>query len=150
MLTPALVGVLTMIPVLGAISDPTPTANPNPRTTSQGVRLIADISDRALYVLDGGGQHGFPAGFGDTTPLGQFAISSKIKDPLYENPKTGAVFPGALGPWFFGFKNSPEGYYGIHAGDIDAPSDGCIRLREADVMAIAPLISPGTPIEIRP
>lgn len=141
--------VLAFIPVSGMFA-PTPQPPAQPAAAPQGIRLVADISDRALYVLDGSKQYSFPAGFGPTTPLGRFAITSKIADPIYEDPNTGAIAPGVLGPWFFGFKNTSRGYYGIHAGDIITPSNGCIRLREPDVRAIAAVVEPGVPLEIRP
>ncbi|HIK40410.1 L,D-transpeptidase [Thermoleptolyngbya sp. M55_K2018_002] len=154
LLTPAIASVLAFIPVFGMLtSDPqqNPASVQPSQRSPQGVRLVADVSDRALYLLKPAGtQQAYPAGFGPTTPFGQFQITSKIPNPTYQNPQTGEISKGVLGEWFLGFRNAPEGYYGIHEGDIHQPSNGCIRLNEFDLRAIAAQVTLGTPIEIRP
>ncbi len=87
------------------------------------------------------------------TPLGDYAIFEKEVDPWWFPPRTGEVVPS--GP------HNPLGYrwmgfaplYGIHGTNApwaigQAVSNGCIRMHEADVEELYPLVPYGTPVRV--
>ena len=88
------------------------------------------------------------------TPKGHFAIYQKVREPSYS----------PLGPWalhltahsnvLFEFAGGP-GRVAIHGarGTLWAtagtnPSHGCIRVPDPNINKIAPLVRPGTPVDI--
>ena len=88
------------------------------------------------------------------TPKGRFAVYQKVREPSYS----------PLGPWalhltahsnvLFEFAGGP-GRVAIHGarGALWAtagtnPSHGCIRVPDPKITVIAPLVRPGTPVEI--
>jgi hypothetical protein len=87
------------------------------------------------------------------TPLGDYTIFEKEVDPWWFPPRTGEVVPS--GP------HNPLGYrwmgfaplYGIHGTNAPwaiglAVSNGCIRMHEADVEELFPLVPYGTPVRV--
>jgi lipoprotein-anchoring transpeptidase ErfK/SrfK len=96
---------------------------------------------------------GFPVGLGadDSTPTGQWRVSTKLKNPTYYPPRGGTIIgaddpANPLGERWIGLQGvsgEAEGQqrYGIH-GTIEPDSIGknvsmgCIRLRNEDVEAL--------------
>lgn len=107
---------------------------------------------------------GFDVGIGrfDKTPSADFIISDRLKHPVYRTAD-GRVFQhgeqgNELGDYFLklaasGKPNRPLLGYGIH-GTADESSvtrslsNGCVRMRNADVEKLYFLVPAGTPVEI--
>ena len=120
------------------------------------MRIIIDQSDRRTYVLKNGRKVlsvrnavGTPS---TPTPVGRFAVAEEIRVPS-----------GFLGPMVLVTSGYSEvlneyaggnGRFAMHGTSLPGligtrASHGCIRHRNADILRIAALVSPGTPIIIR-
>ena len=94
-------------------------------------------------------------GEGDQTPVGEFAVQEKIKNPTWYNPAGGQVDKddplNPLGEYWIGLGD----HIGIH-GTIDpqsigsARSRGCIHMRDADIAQVFELLGQGSVVRIRP
>lgn len=127
------------------------------RHTALGITV--DLSDRRLTLRRGGRVVlTAPAGVGapgTPTPTGRFAVAEMIRT---RTPR------GFLGPVVFpltGFSKTLNEYAGgngrvaIHGTSLPElvggrVSHGCVRLRNADVLRLARLVRPGTPVRIVP
>ncbi|MEF2964628.1 L,D-transpeptidase [Paenibacillus sp. M1] len=107
-------------------------------------RIIVDLSDRMLYLLDGYTVvRGFPVGIGKMltqTPVGTFTIVNKAPNP-----------GGPFGAYWMGLSKP---HYGIHGTNDPSSigkevSHGCIRMHNEDVVQLADLVPIGTPVTIR-
>ncbi|MFD1953144.1 L,D-transpeptidase [Paenibacillus thailandensis] len=108
-------------------------------------RIIVDLSDRMLYLLDGNTVvRGYPVGIGrmvTQTPQGEFTIVNKQVNP---GGPFGALWMGLSKP-----------HYGIHGTNDPSSigrevSRGCIRMHNADVKQLSSLVPVGTRVTIRP
>jgi lipoprotein-anchoring transpeptidase ErfK/SrfK len=108
-------------------------------------RIIVDLSDRRLYLLDGDRVvRGFPVGIGrmvTQTPNGEFKIVNKQVNP---GGPFGAMWMGLSKP-----------HYGIHGTNDPASigrvvSHGCIRMYNEDVLTLSSLVPINTRVTIRP
>ncbi|SDW85597.1 L,D-transpeptidase [Paenibacillus sp. CF384] len=108
-------------------------------------RIIVDLSDRHLYLLDDNiVVRGFPVGIGKMltrTPTGEFTIINKQENP-----------GGPFGVLWMGLSKP---HYGIHGtndpGSIGREvSHGCIRMYNNDVLALSALVPVNTRVTIRP
>lgn len=148
---------------VNGISDPT-SLRPNKRIVipNADFSIVIDKSDFKLTLYDhdmffksykvGLGKHG-------STPVGEFVIDSKIKNPTWWSPK-GPIPPGdpanELGTRWMGLKPlTPEigTDYGIH-GTIDPStvgwesSNGCPRMYPKEAEELFMLVTEGTPVKI--
>ena len=123
--------------------------------------ILVDKSDFTLTVLlnnDYIKQYKVGTGKDDKTPLGDFEIAEKMKEPtwyaddgIYEfgHPKN------VLGTRWIGFKDKPGIYgYGIHGtADPDSigkmESNGCIRLKNEDVEELYSFVTESTKVVIQ-
>ncbi|MCF8564207.1 L,D-transpeptidase [Alicyclobacillus tolerans] len=108
-------------------------------------RIIVDLSDRKLYLLEGKSViRGFSVGIGQVvsrTPQGEFLVVNKVPNP-----------GGPFGAYWLGLSKR---HYGIHGTNNPSSigkmvSKGCIRMHNRDVVELASLISLGTHVTIRP
>ena len=108
-------------------------------------RIIVDLSDRRLHLLDGNiVVRAFPVGIGTMltqTPTGEFTIVNKQANP-----------GGPFGAFWLGLSKP---HYGIHGTNNPASighlvSHGCIRMYNEDVLELAEIIPIGTRVTIRP
>ncbi|GAB6992057.1 L,D-transpeptidase [Paenibacillus pini] len=108
-------------------------------------RIIVDLSDRTLYLLDGEQVvHSYPVGIGKmltVTPTGDYKIINKQLNP---GGPFGALWMGLSKP-----------HYGIHGTNDPSSighevSHGCIRMQNKDVLALSALVPVGTEVTIRP
>ncbi len=108
-------------------------------------RIIIDLSDRQLYLLDGNTVvRGFPVGIGrmlTQTPSGEFTIINKQAHP-----------GGPFGAFWMGLSKP---HYGIHGTNDPASigrlvSHGCVRMYNEDVLLLQSLVPVGTRVTIRP
>jgi lipoprotein-anchoring transpeptidase ErfK/SrfK len=108
-------------------------------------RIIVDLSDRKLYLLD---NHivirGFPVGIGtmvSQTPSGEYTIMNKQAHP-----------GGPFGAFWMGLSKP---HYGIHGTNNPSSighlvSHGCIRMYNEDVLELSRIVPVGTRVTIRP
>lgn len=128
---------------LGSQSDYLPDATP------KATHIVLRLGERRVYVYDDDRAiDSYPVAIGapDTpTPVGQFEIFQMIVDPVWQSPWTGEVFaPGAnsaLGLRWIGFAEQSNGVIGFHGTPTvssigKAASNGCVRLRNEDVLAL--------------
>lgn len=108
-------------------------------------QIIVDLSDRKLYLLDGGKVvKTYPVAIGKMvtkTPTGSFTIVNKQPNP-----------GGPFGAFWLGLSKP---HYGIHGTNDPssigrAVSHGCIRMYNEDVLELANLVPIHTPVKIRP
>lgn len=108
-------------------------------------RIIVDLSDIRLYLLDGDVVvRGFPVGIGKMvtrTPSGEFRVINKQPNP-----------GGPFGAFWMGLSKP---HYGIHGTNDPASigrmvSHGCIRMYNQDVIELSTLVPIGTRVTIRP
>ncbi|MEI6688915.1 MAG: L,D-transpeptidase [Thermoleophilia bacterium] len=130
----------------------------NTIVSTDPTRVVISLKRHTLTVFRKGRrikQVGVALGAASTpTPKGIFAIYQKVREPGYS----------PLGPWalhltahsnvLFEFAGGP-GRVAIHGarGTLWAtagtnPSHGCIRVPDPKIAAIAPLVRPGTPVDI--
>jgi L,D-transpeptidase catalytic domain len=118
--------------------------------------LVIDLHRlRATLLQDGRPVFTAPVGVGATqwpTPRGQFYIRDELTD--YASPFYGPVAFGTSARSSVLTEWPDGGFIGIHG--TDAPqlipgrvSHGCIRLRNRDILRLAELMPPGTPLTIR-
>jgi lipoprotein-anchoring transpeptidase ErfK/SrfK len=107
-------------------------------------RIIVDLSDRRLYLLDGDVvTRAFPVGIGrmlTRTPTGEYQIINKQPNP-----------GGPFGAFWMGLSRP---HYGIHGTNNPASighmvSNGCIRMYNQDVIELSTLVPVGTRVTIR-
>ncbi|MEK8132797.1 L,D-transpeptidase [Paenibacillus filicis] len=107
-------------------------------------RIIVDLSDRRLHLLDGNlVVQSYPIGVGTIltqTPQGEYSIINKQPNP-----------GGPFGVFWMGLSRP---HYGIHGTNNPASigtmaSHGCIRMFNEDVLALARLVPIGTRVTIR-
>lgn len=140
-----------------------------PAFAAEPVRLVITKSAFTLELFEGarlvetfpvavGKNPGDKQAVGDNrTPEGQFAVSS-IEDSRKWTHDFGdgkGAVKGAYGPWFVrlatpGWKGI--GIHGTHdpASIGTAATEGCIRLRNADLVRLVARISAGTPVQVLP
>jgi lipoprotein-anchoring transpeptidase ErfK/SrfK len=108
-------------------------------------RIIVDLSDRSLYLLDGNVVvRSYPVGIGKMltgTPTGEYTIINKQANP-----------GGPYGAFWMGLSKP---HYGIHGTNDPSSigkevSHGCIRMYNADVLQLADIVPIGTQVTIRP
>lgn len=107
-------------------------------------RIIVDLSDRMLYLLDNNIViKGYPVGIGKMlthTPVGSYTIINKAPNP-----------GGPFGAYWMGLSRP---HYGIHGTNDPSSighevSHGCIRMRNEDVVQLAGIVPIGTSVTIR-
>lgn len=107
-------------------------------------RIIVDLSDRRLHLLDGNVVvRSFPVGIGrilTQTPTGEFKIINKQENP-----------GGPFGVLWMGLSKP---HYGIHGTNDPSSiggmvSQGCVRMYNEDVLALSELAPVGTRVTIR-
>lgn len=108
-------------------------------------RIIVDLSDRSLYLLDGNTVvRSFPVGIGKMvtkTPKGDYTIINKQAHP-----------DGPFGAFWMGLSKP---HYGIHGTNDPSSigrevSHGCIRMYNEDVLQLSELVPIRTRVTIRP
>lgn len=108
-------------------------------------RIIVDLSDRRLYVLDGDVVvRSYPVGIGrrvTQTPVGEYTIINKQEN-----------HGGPFGVLWMGLSKP---HYGIHGTNDPSSighevSQGCIRMHNKDVLELSAMAPVGTRVTIRP
>lgn len=152
-------------PVVAALPPPTPVP---PRT-----HLLLRLGERRLYLLDDDPAtpvESFPIAIGKPgteTPTGSFLVEELVVDPdfvKYDRSKTPPAIlrripPGArdnpLGKRWIGFTHGPDWTLGIHGTPRPellgkAVSNGCVRMRNEDVVRVYERVQLGTRVIVEP
>lgn len=125
-------------------------------------RVLVDLSDRRVYVSRGDRViASYPIGVGKKgweTPTGSFQVLHKQRNPIWQHPITGKVFPSGedspLGDRWIGFWSDGRNHIGFHGTPDDevvgsAISHGCLRMRNPDIRLMYKQVSLGTSVEVR-
>ncbi|AFY92020.1 hypothetical protein Cha6605_0749 [Chamaesiphon minutus PCC 6605] len=145
----------------------TPTTKPAVATGSDRpavedvVSLVLKLKEKRVYVYRGDKViRKYPVAIGKKgweTPVGEWQVMEKIKNPAWTSFKTGEVFsPGTknpLGARWIGFWTDGKDVIGFHGTTNvksigTAASHGCVRMRNRDVKALFPLVKVGTTVKV--
>ncbi len=134
------------------------------KVPTEPLSLVVDKDEFRLYVLLGDCHvldYEIGVGRDEKTAEGSYTIQWKTKNPTWTDPKSGKLLAYGqaghiIGNRWLGFANAEGGRtgFGIHgttepASIGKAQSDGCIRLRTADVEALFDLIPTGAKVVVR-
>jgi lipoprotein-anchoring transpeptidase ErfK/SrfK len=133
---------------------------PQPPVTDV-VNLLLNLKQRRVYVYKGDKVIAkYPVAIGKKgweTPLGEWQVMEKIKNPGWTSFKTGEVMkPGKenpLGVRWIGFWTNGEDVIGFHGTPNiksigTAASHGCVRMYNRDVRALYRLVKVGTTVKV--
>ena len=124
--------------------------------------ILLDLSQREItLVRDGKAVNRWPVVIGapeTPTPVGRFAVQSKVVNPVYQSTSTGQVKGvGALGYRWIGFHSKGANVFGIHGTPwpwwVDARaavSHGCVRMRNEHIEKLFAAVEVGTAVIIQP
>lgn len=121
-------------------------------------KIVINSASRLLALYDGNQKiRIYPLGLGKPstpTPVGYYKINTKEIDPPWIDPSNPEyeVPSGESNPLGYRWMQI-KGNYGIHGTNRPDSigyyvSNGCVRMREADVEALFELVEVGTPVEI--
>ncbi|MEM9541590.1 MAG: L,D-transpeptidase [Cyanobacteria bacterium P01_E01_bin.42] len=112
-------------------------------------RLILRLSDRRVYYYRGEELIvSYPVAIGREgweTPTGNFQVFQKVAHPTWQHPFTGEIIPpgknNPLGDRWIGFWSDGKNAIGFHGTPNEeligqAVSHGCVRMRNADIVAL--------------
>ena len=127
-------------------------------------RLELSISRRQVTLFQGDqvlksypvavGKAGWP------TPVGDFEVQTKVRNPSWQNPFQGKgyVIPGGapdnpLGTRWLGFWTNGKNWIGFHgtpnrASVGSAASHGCVRMYDEHIQELFELVAVGTPVKV--
>ncbi|MDX2215090.1 MAG: L,D-transpeptidase [Oculatellaceae cyanobacterium bins.114] len=148
------------------IPDLPPLAAPThylPTIEELNPHVVLKLGQRRVYLYQGDrvlASYPVAIGRSDTpTPTGQFQVFQLIENPRWQSPWTGEVTPpgpnSALGLRWIGFARRPNGIIGFHGTPTlssigQAASNGCVRMRNADVIALFERVEMGTTVIVEP
>ncbi len=127
-------------------------------TAMAGPKIVVNLASRTLWLFEDDQQVKWypiaPGKVSSPTPTGSYCIVEKVVNPTWIDPNDlSRVVPSGpnnpLGYRWIGFR----GVYGIHGTNQPETiglfaSNGCIRMKEADVEDLYERVKVGTPIEI--
>jgi lipoprotein-anchoring transpeptidase ErfK/SrfK len=149
-------------PIATPVKKPSTTATKTaPAPVMEVVNLVLNLKDKRVYVHKGDKVIAkYPVAIGKKgweTPVGEWQVMEKVKNPGWTNFKTGEVLkPGKenpLGVRWIGFWTDGEDVIGFHGTpDIKsvgtAASHGCVRMYNRDVTALFKLVEVGTTVKV--
>lgn len=146
------------LPNFQAVIAPKPSPTPAIET-----KVVVDLSDRKVRLYEQKKLKAtYPIAIGQEgweTPTGSFKVLQMYENPAWQHPITGeTIAPGdqenPLGKRWIGFTSHGKLLIGFH-GTKDysllgqAVSHGCLRMKNADVVALYQQIKIGTPILVK-
>ena len=147
-----LAGVMAIAASLGAAA-PAHASDGPARVRGEGFYLSVDLSERTLYVMRGGEQVGsYPVAVGQPrhpTPTGRYRIHHLVWNPRWvppdahwargRRPRDPGDPRNPMGRVKLFFKDPDLYIHGTHEVDSlgSAESHGCLRMRNADAVALA-------------
>ena len=127
----------------------------------KAINLVIKLKEKRVYVYEGDKLlKRYPVAIGKKgweTPIGEWQVMEKIKNPAWTSFKTGEVFPAGvenpLGDRWIGFWTDGPDVIGFHGtANVKsigtAASHGCVRMRSKDVKALFPLVKVGTTVKV--
>jgi lipoprotein-anchoring transpeptidase ErfK/SrfK len=148
------------VPELPPLATPTDYL---PTVEEETTHVVLKLGQRRVYLYQGDrvlASYPVAIGRSDTpTPTGEFQVFQMIENPSWQNPWTGEVrSPGAdsaLGLRWIGFSRMPNGIIGFHGTPTlssigRAASNGCVRMRNEDVIALFNQVEMGTRVIVEP
>jgi lipoprotein-anchoring transpeptidase ErfK/SrfK len=142
--------------VTGSLAAGPAAAEENATVTAPARRLIVSIPDRRLVVVENDrvvDEYTVSVGSAATpSPIGTFTIVNRVTNPTYYRPGK-VVPPGPRNPLGTRWIGLSQKGYGIHGTDAPqsighARSQGCIRLRNADVERLFERVRAGDVVEL--
>lgn len=137
------------------------TVQPSPVSPVEDTWLKIKLKERRVYVYLGNKvKTSFPIAIGKPgweTPKGKFKILQMVKDPAWEHPWNGKIFPpgptNPLGVRWIGFWTDGKNTIGFHGTPNErvmgqAVSHGCVRMRNRDVVSLFELVKVGTTVVV--
>ena len=127
------------------------------------VELIVNLSNRKVQVYEQQKlKASYPVAIGQEgweTPTGSFKVAQMYENPAWQHPITGEKIPSSdkdnpLGKRWIGFTSHGKLLIGFHGTTDDsllgqAVSHGCLRMKNADVVALYKQIKIGTPVLVK-
>ncbi|MBW4487923.1 MAG: L,D-transpeptidase family protein [Trichocoleus desertorum ATA4-8-CV12] len=141
----------------------TPTAQVAIGSIDQPLRLEIQRSRRRVTLYQGKTPiKTYPIAVGRQgweTPIGQFKVIRKLRNPTWINPLTDESISGndpenPLGGYWIGFWTDGRNWIGFHATpnpeSVGQPvSHGCIRMHKKDIQEFFNQVQPGTPVIVK-
>ncbi len=125
-------------------------------------KLVVDLSDRQVQLYKNEKLIArYPIAIGKEgweTPTGSFKVQQMIKNPVWQHPITGEKVPpgkdNPIGKRWIGFTSQGKLLIGFHGTDDysligQAVSHGCLRMKNADVIALYQQVQINTPVVVR-
>jgi hypothetical protein len=125
-------------------------------------RLVLHLSKRKVEVYqDQQLVATFPVAVGKKgweTPQGEFSVIQMIKNPTWEHPWNGTIFPpgpkNPLGERWIGFWTDGKNYIGFHGTPQEnligqAVSHGCVRMKNQDIKQLFELVYLGITVTVK-
>ncbi len=155
---------LTAEPIESVTTQPSNSlTTTSPANSIYTTNLVLKLSDRRVYLYRGEKlATSYPVAIGKTgweTPVGSYQIIEMQRDPIWQHPWTGKLFPpGAknpLGARWIGFWTDGKNFIGFHGTPQEklvgqAVSHGCVRMRNQDILALYAQVDVGTPVTVKP
>lgn len=142
-----------------AALPPSPTATAAPQTQRLATHLVLKLRERHVYAYQDDRVLGkYPVAVGKKgweTPTGKFKVIQLVKNPVWQNPWSGAIVPAGpknpLGERWIGFWTDGKDSIGFHGTPGEhligqAVSHGCVRMRNRDVKALFEKVQMGIPV----
>ena len=130
---------------------------------AEAMRIVLRLGDRKVFLYEGETiLNSYPVAVGAAntpTPQGEFEVSKLVIEPVWQSPWTGEIHPpgpnSALGLRWIGFFTDESGSFGFHGTPTldsigKAVSNGCVRMRNEDIVALFSQVSIGTPVVVVP
>jgi L,D-transpeptidase ErfK/SrfK len=136
---------------------------PSPSPVVDTTKLVVDLSDRRVRLYEKQKlKASYPIVIGQEgweTPIGSFKVFQMYENPAWQHPITGEKVAAGdkdnpLGKRWIGFTSQGKLLIGFH-GTQDysligqAVSHGCLRMKNADVMALYKSVRIGTPVVVQ-
>ncbi|MBW4526861.1 MAG: L,D-transpeptidase [Phormidium tanganyikae FI6-MK23] len=146
-----------------SLSAPTPEPVPESQPITQPLRLEIRLKQRRVNVYQGDRKvksYAIAVGKpGWETPIGNYTIKQKIRNPEWIHPLNGEKVPGGdpenpLGRYWIGFWTDGKNWIGFHGTPNPesvgtAASHGCIRMYNRDVEELFGKVSLGTEVVVK-
>jgi L,D-transpeptidase ErfK/SrfK len=126
-------------------------------------RLVLKVGERRVYLYEGEkAVVSYPVAVGKKgweTPTGKFQVIKMVRNPAWEHPWEGTIFPpgpdNPLGERWIGFWSDGKNTIGFHGTPSEntigrAASHGCVRMKNQDIKALFDLVQMGTPVVVQP
>jgi L,D-transpeptidase ErfK/SrfK len=126
-------------------------------------RLVLKVGERRVYLYEGeNAVASYPVAVGKRgweTPTGQFQVIKMVRNPSWEHPWEGTIFPpgpdNPLGERWIGFWSDGKNTIGFHGTPSEhtigrAASHGCVRMKNQDIKSLFDRVQMGTPVIVQP